>query len=750
MAYEQAKAEAYNKARAQGLSQAEALTAAGIAGADRFSYATGPNGQIGPREQIVANLGQAQGSVSAPTDGSTDSQGRPVQVLSGQAAAQARAEEAAFEQTGRVPVTPYAQTASPAPGTITRREYTETSTTAISGGGSTTIVATPAKATPASQALDAQAQQTQREIEALQLANSGLGDGPQLTEQQMAANDAKILQLQQQYNTQRDAAEAAKVPSPPSITTVPNTTTTINTVAYERGVEVTPVNASDPAQTVRATEAGVTTTVARTVEVTPAVAETPISRSFNDVNAKDDEANTRARVAAYLRGDPDIVLTPEEERYLEQQSQQINRQNSAVYDQAPPVNPNTDDALRTPGGAIEGGVQAETGLAEPPNVDSNEDPGVATGGATGDDLAIAFDAGPVPVDGTATGADLDIAYQADPVPPSQAGPIGTAYDDDGFLNPGYTLDEDNNPVFVGGDFVEPATAESAAASREAAIRAQAKKQATVQARYKQTANKDWRVRLSLGPGAQYLYNATPAGVLAPLSATNGTDGVIFPYTPTISTNYSANYEQYDLIHSNYRGIFYKSSRVGDITIRGMFTAQDTTEANYLLAVIHFFRSVTKMFYGQDTDLRGTPPPICLLNGYGGYQFSNHPVVVSSFDYTLPNDVDYIRTTNPNNFGLNLNNRYNPAGASLPAGGALAGLNRLLNAIPGGLSKGALPKTPAPNTVAGSVTNNVPASYVPTKMEVDIKLIPVQSRSQVSQQFSLKGFANGDLLKGGFW
>jgi hypothetical protein len=343
-----------------------------------------------------------------------------------------------------------------------------------------------------------------------------------------------------------------------------------------------------------------------------------------------------------------------------------------------------------------------------------------------------------------------LARQPQSVPPSQAGPIGAAFDDAGFLNPGYTLNEQGEPVFVGGGFVEPATAESAAGSREAAIRAQAQKQATVQARYKQTANKDWRVRLSLGPGAQYLYNATPAGVLAPLAADGGTDGVIFPYTPTVSTTYSANYEQYDLIHSNYRGLFYKSSRVGDIQLRGIFTAQDTTEANYLLAVIHFFRSVTKMFYGQDTDLRGTPPPICLLNGFGGYQFSNHPVVVSSFSYNLPNDVDYIRTTNPNNFGLNLNNRYNPSGVSLPAGGALAGLNRLLNAIPGGLSKGALPRVPAPNTVAGSVTNNVPASYVPTKMEIDVTLIPVQTRSQVSQQFSLKGFANGDLLKGGFW
>jgi hypothetical protein len=36
------------------------------------------------------------------------------------------------------------------------------------------------------------------------------------------------------------------------------------------------------------------------------------------------------------------------------------------------------------------------------------------------------------------------------------------------------------------------------------------------------------------------------------------------------------------------------------------------------------------------------------------------------------------------------------------------------------------------------------------MEIDIVLTPVQTRSQVSKQFSLKEFANGNLLKGGFW
>ena len=326
------------------------------------------------------------------------------------------------------------------------------------------------------------------------------------------------------------------------------------------------------------------------------------------------------------------------------------------------------------------------------------------------------------------------AVQPTTYPPDAVDPLST----------GYTSDAEqiaSQNLFQGAN-----DAVSEEAAQSAAMRTSAQKQATVQARYKQPGNTDWRVRLSLGPGAKYLYNAGDPGILAPLAAGKGTDGVIFPYTPNITTTYSANYEQYDLVHSNYRGLFYKNSRVGDIQIRGTFTAQNTTEANYLLAVIHFFRSATKMFYGQDPE-RGTPPPICLLNGFGGYQFSDHPVVISAFNYTLPNDVDYIRTTNPNNFGLNLNNRYNPSGASLPAGGSLAGLTRLLSI---GIPKFAQTTPPGISTVAGSVTNNTPASYVPTKMEIDITLIPAQTRSQVSKQFSLAGFANGKLLEGGFW
>jgi hypothetical protein len=285
-------------------------------------------------------------------------------------------------------------------------------------------------------------------------------------------------------------------------------------------------------------------------------------------------------------------------------------------------------------------------------------------------------------------------------------------------------------------------AERDAAVAQAAAKENAINQATRQSVYKQEGSSDWRVRLQLAATSNYLYNANPPGILGPLAATNG---VIFPYTPQINTAYKANYEQYDLVHSNYRGVYYKNSRVDDLNIRGVFTAQDTNEANYLLAVIHFFRSVTKMFYGKD-EQRGSPPPLVYLSGLGMNQFYGHPCVVSSFTYNLPDQVDYIRATSVNNYGTDLLSRRTPSKSSGTAGLGASG-NRIVNA---GLEKFFPANKPAPDPVVGSVNNTQLANYVPTKMEIDITLIPVQTRSQVSKQFSLKGFANGDLIKGGFW
>jgi hypothetical protein len=314
------------------------------------------------------------------------------------------------------------------------------------------------------------------------------------------------------------------------------------------------------------------------------------------------------------------------------------------------------------------------------------------------------------------------------------------YDDDGNLLPGYTLNEDNNPVFVGGGFVEQSTQALAEAGRAAALRDQARQQQTVRAQRQNKAQAgDWRVRLRLAPQSNYLYNDPQCGpVLWPL---RNTDGVIFPYTPTIDTAYKANYSAYDLTHSNYRGYFYQGSYVDPVNIKAMFTAQDTAEANYLLATIHFFRSATKMFYGQDAQ-RGSPPPLVYLSGLGDFQFNEHPCVIAQFNYNLPNDVDYIRAQSGSSNGTNLQVQRDRR--SVP-NNALMYTAQQIRQLVNNLTPGALDVRLSQNTLGLD-----DPTYVPTKMDINLTLYPIQSREQVSKQFSVKNFANGNLLKGGFW
>ena len=247
-------------------------------------------------------------------------------------------------------------------------------------------------------------------------------------------------------------------------------------------------------------------------------------------------------------------------------------------------------------------------------------------------------------------------------------------------------------------------------------------------------NNDWRVRLYLAPLSTYLYNDLNNQILSPLRQTNG---VIFPYTPQIQVTHTANYDAQEITHSNYKLYFYKNSSVENIQIMGDFTAQDTNEANYLLAVIHFFKSVTKMFYGKDENaINGTPPPICYLDGFGTYQFNKHPLLISNFSYTLPTDVDYIRaTTNPTVPSGLPNTTQTDQGKDTD--GRLILEDRLNGIKPGG---------GLPQPQWRMQENRVP-TYVPTKMQITLNAYPVISRKDISDNFSLQAYANGSLLLG---
>ena len=49
----------------------------------------------------------------------------------------------------------------------------------------------------------------------------------------------------------------------------------------------------------------------------------------------------------------------------------------------------------------------------------------------------------------------------------------------------------------------------------------------------------------------------------------------------------------------------------------------------------------------------------------------------------------------------------------------------------------------------SICFNSP-TYVPTKIDISLTLLPIQSRSDISKIFNLQQYASGSLLKGGFW
>jgi hypothetical protein len=339
-------------------------------------------------------------------------------------------------------------------------------------------------------------------------------------------------------------------------------------------------------------------------------------------------------------------------------------------------------------------------------------------------------------------------------PPQIPLPMGTAISDiyDPNLTPEQVASLQPNEQQLraeelGYTYTGPAVTGLATENPDGSLTVTAKAQATAQDQSDYASQQDWRVRLKLAPGSNYLYNAPNPGILGPLASKGGTDGVIFPYTPGINITYSADYQSENLTHTNYTINQYKASHVDAITITAEFTAQDVFEANYLLAVIHFFKSATKMFYGQDSNPKnGTPPPLCYLFGYGGWQFDNHPLAIQQFSYNLPPDVDYIRTTGPSAAGtVQPTVKNNTTNGS---GGAASRLPPNIN--PGGTA----PPPNFPNTPASA---NVPNTWVPTKIQMSITCVPIISRNNVSNIFSLQDYAAGSLtpavnktVNTGFW
>lgn len=153
------------------------------------------------------------------------------------------------------------------------------------------------------------------------------------------------------------------------------------------------------------------------------------------------------------------------------------------------------------------------------------------------------------------------------------------------------------------------------------------------------AKNDWRVRIT----CQWNIFQSPL-----FSLLENTGGVVWPYMPNITVSTKADYTSMNLVHNNYTMYSYKGSMVDDIQISGEFSCETETDAAYWIAATTFFKTATKMFYGQG-EFAGNPPLICNLTGYGSSIFDKVPVIIKSFSVDLKDDVNYIRC---NTFGTN--------------------------------------------------------------------------------------------------
>ncbi len=151
---------------------------------------------------------------------------------------------------------------------------------------------------------------------------------------------------------------------------------------------------------------------------------------------------------------------------------------------------------------------------------------------------------------------------------------------------------------------------------------------------------DLRVRLRAQPGqADAVYGSSASDNI--LSILHQTGGMLFPYTPTISQEQSVDYKSIDLVHAN--GDINAYSRTPSVTLNvtGKFTVQNQREGEYLVAVLHFLRTVSKMHFGEQDENAGLPPPVLYFHGYGPYMYNGLKVVLKSHSFTLDDTVDYV-------------------------------------------------------------------------------------------------------------
>ena len=244
-----------------------------------------------------------------------------------------------------------------------------------------------------------------------------------------------------------------------------------------------------------------------------------------------------------------------------------------------------------------------------------------------------------------------------------------------------------------------------------------------------------RVRLRPKPAAAgQIYGGN--GLLQPLRSTNG---VVWPYQPTITYEQSVEYASIDMVHVNQEILAYTKTPALKLSVSGQFSVQNQQEGIYALAAIHFMRTVTKMYFGTGSNL-GTPPPVLLFDAYGQYMFNQLPVIVTNYSVELNADIDYVPVNLANiQTYTSLQSKTNALGQSkVLSTPQLQGFNNAKNV----------------SAIASQLFNTSLSSsdgyiWLPSVFTLSAGLT-VQNTATRLRSFNLDEFRTGALMKEGRW
>ena len=165
-----------------------------------------------------------------------------------------------------------------------------------------------------------------------------------------------------------------------------------------------------------------------------------------------------------------------------------------------------------------------------------------------------------------------------------------------------------------------------------------------------TAPSDFRARLA--PLSASVYGTvSTSNILNPLNPATkgmngqpGTGGVLFPFTPSMQEERSVEYAAASISGGNMDYMAYQRTPSVALTVTGKFSVQNQMEGEYAMAAIHFFRVVSKSYFGLKAgDMAGLPPPMLVFSAYGNLLYGSLKVIMRSSTFT-PQDCDWVPVT----------------------------------------------------------------------------------------------------------